>query len=63
MLNLGQQTGWLVTLEENAVPAHSQMVQAIEEMTLSLPCYINVFLSCAWEVTPFRSLVSILIAS
>ena len=30
------------------------MVQAMEEMTLSLPCYISVFLSCAWGNDPFQ---------
>lgn len=62
MLNLGQQTGRLVTLEEMTVPAQSQTVQAIEEVTLSPPCFISVFLPCSWGAAPYGSLLSTLAA-
>ena len=39
VLNLGQQTGWLVTLEEMTVSAQSQTAQALAEMIFSSLLY------------------------
>lgn len=53
VLKLGQQSGWLVPLEETTVPA--QKVQAIEERTHSLLPSISLLLLCSPGMAPYRS--------